>query len=86
MGLETFCESDWQLPPEAKAFRAARQTYTWTPKETWEDCERHARDMMNEAEWTAFEEELGMIGRGEKAEAPASPKTDPTEADQPRLF
>ena len=66
MGLEAFCAHEWQLPSEAKAFRDARQTYTWTPTEDWSDCEQHARNIIGDApEWTAFEAELERIRRGE---------------------
>jgi hypothetical protein len=91
MGLDAFCASDWQLPPEARQFRTARQTYTWTPKETWEDCERHARNMMSEPEWRAFEAELERIRRGEKAEPADATRDqqvlpDMPESEQQRLF
>ena len=64
--LDAFCAAESQLPPEAEALCDARRTYTWTPTEDWDDCERHARNIIGEgAAWTAFEAELEAIGRGE---------------------
>jgi len=63
MGLDAFLAADWQLPKEARAFHDARQDYTWTPTETWADCEQHARNMMTDTEWSEFQKELAQLAR-----------------------
>jgi hypothetical protein len=48
VGLEAFCQEDWQFPPEIGAQLGPRFT-TWqeqrTVAESWAECEEHARRM-----------------------------------------
>jgi hypothetical protein len=87
MGLEAFCAHGWQLPPEAKTFRDARQTYTWTPTEDWSDCEQHARNIIGDgSEWKAFEVELEGIRRGETGASPDGTRLPNGDTRQASLF
>lgn len=73
VGLEQFCQEDWQLPEEVAA-RLGPRFLPWqlegTPEESWAECHRHARNILGEEGYKKFLKELegeNKTGNKEKA-------------------
>ena len=72
MGLEEFCDEDWQFPPDIQE-KLGPRFLPWqlegTPEESWEECEMHARNLGEEG-YKSFVDNIDKteVVRKEKSE------------------
>lgn len=72
VGLEAFCREDWQIPPDS-AERLGPRFLPWqlegTPEESWAECERHAKNILGDQQFSQFMKRLkSRQSEGEKIE------------------
>lgn len=57
VGLEKFCDEDWQFPPDIQE-KLGPRFLPWqlegTPEESWKECEMHARNILGEEGYKDF--------------------------------
>lgn len=81
VGLDEFCRQDWGLPNYARTFDRPG-VKSWTPTEEWSDCERHARNILDEDGFTRFMAKLSGEEPGQPAQ-PAAHVAEPSPAYAP---
>jgi hypothetical protein len=83
IGLEAFCEENWQFSKEIQE-KLGPRFLPWqlegTPRGTWAECEQHARTILGEEEYKKFSEKLN------KAKVPGEKEhtaVEPTHMEEP---